>query len=552
MLSLVFVAATLTTLARTPWVTVVNLDSAIFTLLGQALAGGKGYVLLSEPAPQPYFTFPPLLPLQIALIAKILAWMGLDSPEALQVAVKNWIHLLFYASIPLFYGWARQRFNFWPAVAFTTLLALNPLMYRYGGADILSDVPYWALSMASVAAMDRWQACGKRRWFAASLLMAACGVWTRQIGVALAAAIWLSLSAQRRWRALIVAMLTLGAACALWPAIEHLYRQAYPLAESTLNQAGVRETLAKSPVKLEFIKHFAVQNPVSQDRAAVAQDAGQYITLAASRLNAYGQRMAGLFVPPPLDAWAGPLIWLLIAIGYWRSRRKLGVLAYYLPIYGLILTVYPYTTPRFLLPVAPFLPALAYSAISDGLELLRSRFSKPDDGQWRFQRIALACLLALTLFGGHLPQTIRWVRAGMKINAAHAGPSVRTENRAYYEALRWIAANTSPQTLIVSRKPPVTYYYSGRHSTAFPFTARPERFARYLDDLAARSKPAFSAVYLLEDAAFGETAKSVGPLRRSYGHRLQLRHAFASGDRLWEWLSDANSAQNALPVRPRV
>lgn len=536
---LIALAATLTTLMRTPWVGVVNLDGAIFTLLGQALASGQGYVLLSEPTPQPYFTFPPLWPMQIALIAKLLGALGVTSDGALQLATKGWMHALFCASIPLFYGWVRQRFDAWPALALTALLALNPLMYRYSG-DVLSDVPYWAVSLAAIVALDRWQASGKRRWFALSLLMAACGVWTRQIGVALVLAIWATLAARRRWRALAVALAVLGLASVLWPATEHGYRLTHAMGQSTLNQAGVSQTLTHSPLKLEFIKHFAVQNPVSQDKAGMARDAGQYAAWVGARVAGYGTLMATQFLPPPLNrgALVAAVFWALALVGYWRLRRTLGVLAWYLPLYAMILAVYPYTTPRFLLPVLPFVAALGASALMAGADALRhygELWQAGPKALARVPQIALLAVFVLALAGGHLPQTIRWVRAGIKVNQANVGPSTRTANRDFYDALRWMNHHTPPDALIISRKPPVTYYYSGRKSTAFPFTAQPTALAHYLDAHALRADPAFSGVYLLEDTAFEETRRSMGPLKAACASRLHPVHAFVSGVRLWQW-----------------
>ena len=145
---LIFVLA-LTSLMRHGWVTVVNLDSAIFTILGDSLAHGKGYLLQSHPHPYPYFTFPPLL---AWLLATIQQGVRLISPEIssfqLQWIYKFVIHLMLTVGVGLFGLWARhisqgkaitdapKPWLLWGSIF---AVALQPLFYKYS-ADVLSDV----------------------------------------------------------------------------------------------------------------------------------------------------------------------------------------------------------------------------------------------------------------------------------------------------------------------------------------------------------------------------------------------------------------------------
>lgn len=544
-------ALVLSGLMLNPYLTVVNHDSAIYSLLGMAIAQGQGYLLVSEPVSQPYFTFPPLLPLIFAAIIKIT---GITHWTILQWVFKGLIHLLFILSIPLYYCWLRKYFAKGHAMVLTLLLALNPLVWKYSG-DVLADVPYWALSMAALFTFGRcWGAADpqnaakiQKSWgkLALGLLLIILSLLMRQIGVALALGFLLYLGLYRRWKLLLVCGLILLSALAIWPAYEHHYRSTHEVHQDTLNQADLDKVLEKSPVKLEFIKHFLVQNPISQDRADVVKGPVRYAGIIATRVKGYAEMATELFLPPMeirtsptteynLRYGLTPLLGALFLVGGWTIFRAYPLMGCYLLFYFGILAVYPYITPRFLLPVFPFVLMAVYQGLLSALTFLRNKWSLPLI--LRRTQLILIVFVGVTLIGGHLPETIRWVSAGFKLKLADVGPSRREHNRAYYETLVWIRQNTPDDSLLITRKPPVAYYYSGRKATAFPFTLDTQRLMDYVDEKAQRYGHLYPALYVVEDTAFSESKRFLPPLVQAYGDRFEpvYRHS-ETGATVWKF-----------------
>ena len=557
---LVTLAAMLAGLMLNPFLTVVNLDSAIFYLLGQGLATGKGYLLLSEPNPEPYFTFPPLLPAQIALLMKLF---GTDQPATLQLIIKGSIHLMFLLTLPLFYSWLRPQTGRWGAMALTTLVAFNPLVYKYS-ADILSDVPFWCYTVGVLFCAARWDEAAaadrptEGRWFWATVLMIVLAVLCRQIGLAWVLAFGLLLLRRRQWKPLIAAGLVFALAVGSWQGYEHSYRSTHQKEADALNQAGVAAVLDKSPVKLEFIKHFLVHAPVSEDESKAVNPLAAPQTLldnAVIRLERYTNMVLDQVLPPITVKQAGKklnvfhalpfqvLVWLLFLVGLRALPPRFTLARDFMLIYAGVLMVYPYISPRFLLPIAPLvLLCLGYGVgqASQRLRQLAEATPKPALPSPVLTRVAAglvpACFV-LTLAGGHLPQTIRWVNAGFKLKQANAAPSLRTENRGFYDALLWVKANTPPNSLVVSRKPPVTYYYSGRQSVAFPFTQKQDTLLSYLQSKASRYQKTHPSLYVVEDTAFGETINYLTPALQAHPERFKLVFTEpASGAKVWQWI----------------
>jgi hypothetical protein len=542
--------------------TVVNLDSAIFYLLGKALATGHGYVLLSEPNPEPYFTFPPLLPLQIA---GILSLVGLQSDQIVhQLWIKAYIHFLFLCSIPLFWGLIRPHTSRWAAFALTLLLALNPIIYKYSG-DVLSDVPYWVTSCGALYYTSKLlsKTSESNKFSIKNILLAllflSASLLTRQMGMALALATLMSLLWVRQWKLVLLFGLVTGACVLGWQGYEHAYRSSHQKEADGLNQAGVNQILDKSPVKLEFIKHFLVTKPVDEDSAEVEQVASVgFLERVQTRLLKYTHWLTDLVLPTLSIKWQEekqPLfhllpfalgLWTVLLVGGLRLWRKNRLVTLYSAIYFGVLLVYPYTSVRFLLPLSPLFFWMMWEGALGVLEgfqgwqtQLKTHLNLKNILNTRSAfRYGLASGLLLLVIVAQLIPTIRWVNAGAKLRKADHIPSVRLENKGFYESLLWVKANTPKDSLIISRKPPVTYYYTERPSVTFPFTSNSQKLLANLEKKSKRYEARYPHVYIIEDNAFGESIKYLTPaLKLKHGKANQLKLVYThpkSGAKVWQ------------------
>lgn len=526
----VLLAAVLMGLMLNPFLTVVNHDSAIFCILAQSILKGN-YLLVSEPNPQPYFTFPPLLSLQLA---GLMLLFGNTDLQAMQWVFKGYIDLLFLCSLPLFYIWVRQMFSRRDAMILTPLVAVNPIIFKYS-SDILSDTPYWAFSMLAIFAVWQFQRtiesqAGKPlRWFSLAVVMIILCALTRQIGMALVMAFLTILAVRKQWKLLVTASLLFILTVGGWQSYEHFYRSQHRSDISSLNQQGVQEVLDKSPIKLEYVKHFLIDRPVDLDQNRLQTSPAVLLQNIADRVQAYTEMSLDRLLPTlkvkmdghkvNLTHFAGFLLlfWVLFLPGLWRLFRRFPFGGLYLSVYMGVLLVYPYISPRFLLPVFPIILLCAYL----GLLAVRDRLTQQVPRLKEIAPLVVPFFLVLAL-AGHLPDTIRWVHAGLKLKLANQGPSLRKGNRAYYETLFWIRQNTPENSLIISRKPPVTYFYSGRRSTAFPFTAHQDKLFAYIEEKRQRYGQEFPHIYIFEDSVFDSGARYLKPTVEKYRDRLTL------------------------------
>jgi hypothetical protein len=548
--------AGLCALMLNPFLTLVNLDSAIFCLLGQSLAEGEGYLLTSPPTPQPYFTFPPLLPVQLAGLMLIL---GSTDIHALQPVFKASIHGLFLLSLPVFYLWVRRPLGRGHAMVLTGLVAVNPLMYKYS-ADVLSDVPYWFWSIAALWAISLWderinrgEQSPKRRWlaFALVLLLIVLAGLCRQIGLALAISFVGLLAWRWLWKPALIACVTFALTLGGWQWFEHTYRTQHTVELDGLNQAGVQEFLQKSPIKLEFIKHFMVDEPVAQDRSQLISGPNHLLRNAWIRIERYTQMSLDLLLPPIRLSLPGErvnlfhlfpfplLFWVLLGLGLRECITRWPLFGGYLAVYMGILLVYPYISPRFLLPVFPLILMGVYT----GILALKGWLIQQNRPALKPLALGLVpCAVLLILAGGHLPQTIRWVHAGYQLKVANEAPSLRIQNKDFYEALIWIKDHTPPDSLIVSRKPPVTYFYTQRKSVVFPFSAQPERVFQDIQEKAQTYAHRLPHVYVLEDNAFDESQHYLHPAIAQYAGEFELVYTNPlNGSRVWRLHNEAPS-----------
>lgn len=564
LLTILLVTAVLLGLMLNRFLTVVNHDSAIFCILAQSLLKGN-YLLTSEPNPQPYFTFPPFLSLQLAGLMRL--FQNTD-PQAMQLVFKGYINLLFLASLPLFYLWLRQMRGSVTAMALTALVAVNSIIFKYS-SDILSDVPYWAFSMAAILACWLFQeqlqqykemnassqasssmtgaAFGDVRstrypwgWFALSVLMIILCALTRQIGMALILAFLLTLLAQKQWKVLLLSLLLFAGTVGVWQGYEHQYRSAHRSDIDSLNQQGVQEVLDRSPIKLEYVKHFLVDRPVDKDQNRLQTSPWVLLGNIRDRIIFYTHTSLDQLIPRlrlPVNGlkvtvthfWPFMLlVWALFLPGLWQLGRRFLFGGLYLALYMGVLLVYPYTSPRFLLPVFPLIVVCVFLSVLSLKSWLEKRASASEKHASKtglpvkaMSRVLIPAFIVLSLLA-QLPETLRWVSAGYKLKVANQGPSLRRGNAAYYRTLLWIRENTPEKSLIISRKPPVTYFYSGRPSTAFPFTAHQDELFAYIEDKKTRYGTTYSHIYIFEDNVFGSSTRYLKPALEKHQDRLQL------------------------------
>jgi hypothetical protein len=427
------------------------------------------------------------------------------------------------------------------AMILTALVALNPIIFKYT-SDILSDTPYWAFSMAALYAAWRFQKCDKAKdgkplvWYFATITLIILCALTRQIGMALVLGFLISLGLRKQWKLLALSVALFAITVGAWQSYEHFYRSGHRSDIDSLNQQGVQQVLDKSPIKLEYVKHFLVDRPVNYDENRLQTSPFILLENAWNRVQAYTKHSLDQLLPKLrvningsktnlAHFWLFMIgFWVLLLPGLRNLYRAFPFAGLYLTLYMAVLMVYPYISVRFILPAFPLILLCAYWGLITFKEKLEQPASRPLAGKLVAKKLALALVPVFVMLSliAVLPDTIRRVQDGYKLKIADQGPSLRKGNKAYYETLLWLKANTPEDSLIISRKPPVTYYYSGRKSTAFPFTADTEKLFQYVQEKQTRYGQQFSGIYIFEDTAFGESKRFLQPMVEKHRDRLTL------------------------------
>ncbi|MEO0078946.1 MAG: hypothetical protein ABIK86_08125, partial [candidate division WOR-3 bacterium] len=274
------------------------------------------------------------------------------------------------------------------------------------------------------------------------LVLALAALTFRAAGIALVLAVMLKLLLERRWLALV----GFGAASAvlvgLW-----LWRTSL-VGSSSLYMS---QLLARDPYVTEFgrvgIWELGLRAGRNLVRYAFTVLPETLLPLVSARLLVFG---------------AGAALMLLTAMGAIWYRHRITVVEIYAGCTGLMLLFWPevWSGERFLVPFLPF----AVMFIVRGLAGLEERLKRPR-------------LAAFVLFGFVALNTValgRQAVLAVRINLAYlrgdrlAGYS--PDWRRYFECIAWLEDNTSPNAVVLARKPEFVYLLSGRRAFCYPFT----------------------------------------------------------------------------------
>ena len=332
-------------------------DNAAYYALARSLLSGTGYREIYDPALPIHTQYPPVFPLMLGglLLLGFQPW----------VPFKILVVLCSTAALALSYLWMRRKLR--PELAFSValLMALSPGVIGLSHWE-LSDVPFWAFTIAALFAWERLPPNNtKRLLLAAALTIVA--YFTRSAGLPLivGAAAWLVL--RRRWK-----QLAIFAASVLPFLLWWWWR-------------------ARTKGGVDYVQQFWFVNPYDPSAGRVGlvdlvlrafENLGDYLTIHLPVLLVGGSGLLGKllsFIVAPLAVF-----------GWVRRLRHAQVAEFFLPLYIALLLAWPavWSGERFLVPALPLL--LFYAA--EGLQRILYRV-RPKAVRWA--GVAAAALIVL-------------------------------------------------------------------------------------------------------------------------------------------------------------
>lgn len=397
-------------------------DNVAYLTLARSLLEHGAYLQLWDPAAGPHSQYPPGFP---AILAGAMA-VGISSWTAL----KALLVLVSGLAVALSYRWMRDRSDPGIALGAGLILAIAPGVVE-NSHWILSDVPFWAATMASLWFAARSHAPGAVGFAFAALLLRTAG-----LPLVLAVALWLALARRWRWTAAVVALL--GALGAIW----------------TMRARG-------SPVP--YASDLWLANPYVPDDGTI--DAAGLLARFLANVDVY---VFEIFMDllagadgVAVDVIAATIL-ALAAVGWVGRLRTPGVGELMLPLYLAMLLVWPaqWAADRLLLPVLPILLLLA----AEGAAILPGRVPT-------FAR-AMTVALVLLLSAPPLLGLFRWGAACRAADDVSPSPCLHPDLRAFFALAAWTRDRLPPGSAVLSRKPTFFYYFGGVPGRAYPFTSR--------------------------------------------------------------------------------
>ncbi len=413
-------------------------DNAGYLALAKSILERGTYQNLYDPAEPLHTQYPPVFPLILAgaSLLGLTSWLQL----------KYLIVAFSAAAVGFTYLWIRKRGRPELAFAVALILALSP-----GVLDlshwVLSDVPFWAMTMAAVWAWDRLRP-GDYKLLVAAALLTTLAYLTRSAGLPLllAAAGWLAW--RRRWSELTIFLLIIGPFALWW-----WWR--------ARTQGGV-----------DYVGQFWFVNPYDPAQGRIGLDD------LLVRMKDNGVKYVSWHLPVLLF---GVQRYLLLSIGIvvlgaygWLMRmRRPRVSELFLPLYIGLLLIWPavWSGERFLLPALPFL--LYYAG--DGLvRLLRLTFVPA-------ARLVPATVAAGLVFLGlpQLAQSAQLSSQCMQLYRAGDQYACLPQQWKDFATIAELAPRLLPdRSAVLSRKPRAFFIIGGVPSRTYPLTAEPDSFFR--------------------------------------------------------------------------
>lgn len=445
-------------------------DNAGYLTLARSILERGTYQDLYDPAQPPHTQYPPVFPLILAA-ADLL---GLEP----WLQLKYLIVAFSAIGVAFSYLWIRRRGR--PELAFgvALLLAVSP-----GVLDlthwVLSDVPFWAMTMVALWAWDRFRP-GDYRMLAVAVIMTTLAYLTRSAGLPLllAAAGWLVW--KRQWRALALFVLFITPFAFWW------WLRAR-------TQGGV-----------DYVGQFWFVNPYDPSLGRI----GFSDLLVRMRDN--GSRYISWHLPVLLFGVQRYLMLsvLIVLFGFygWLVRmRRPRISELFLPLYIGLLLIWPavWSGERFLLPALPFILFYAGDAVVRVL-----RMTTPAAA--RLVPAALAGLLVM-LGLPQLSSATQLSRECMAVYRTGEKYACLPPQWQDYAAIAEMAPRVLPDgAVVLSRKPRTFYIISGLPGRTYPLTAQPDSFFRGAADARAR--------YVLFDGLDGLSQSYLAPVLVGYSN----------------------------------
>lgn len=461
-------------------------DSAQYIILAESLSKGTGLRLVNYPQEPFSFYFPPVL---CFLLSPIIYFFGRNFYLMhIVVAALGFFSLFFFYRI--FKRYSDKR----TAAVCVFFLATNWAFITYSTGHILSDVPYLFFSSFTLLMAMRY--IEERSYFNKSALFVIIGLtlsyFTRYSGLILFLSIiafLLTGDKKTRFGKIALIGIVFFLVFAVWSILEFLF--ASRLTSHT--------------------QIFFLVDPYAPDKGTVFSHPLQLIIRLITGINQVYTLLGDIsffyFMNKGVqlnDIVCGFVI-IFVFLGLWLKFRedKKCILHYYFLFYLMLLFLWSFKGIfsegiRYLLPALPF---ILFYFIIGFLKFLRFLTKRLYSG---FLSAFVCIFLVFNLLN------LIAIPKSSQINLNSLPVSFRN----FVLLHEWINKNLTGKGVILSRKPSITFLYTGHKAVIFPYTSDSERIWK--------ETAKDSVQYIIVDEFSGETYYYLSPVLYKYRDRLKL------------------------------
>jgi hypothetical protein len=401
------------------------------------------------------------------------------------VALLGYLSLFFIFKILEESAYERKAF------LITAIFATNWIFIYYATKEILSDVPYLFMSSLALFFASKYSKQDSVRNSAGMLtiLLLALSYFTRYGAIVLAAGVFLSLllSGQRfRFKKTGLIFLGFFAFFSSW----QLISKSFSPAQTPIHTNQILLIDPYRPFLGSIIDH------PGQILVRFIQGVNYYYSLIGQSLSFY-EMIRWKMVAKAFCFMS----FFLVFLGFlFEFRKNKGcVFQFYFLLYFFLIVFWPFREGvRFILPILPFIIFYFFAGLTAIFGFLNRRVS-----------LAAFSFFVCLLLVFNLINLLHLAK-----NSPSGLADLSTPEQNFVKLNDWIKTNLRDGAFIISRKPTLTYFYTGHKATCYPFTMNPQEIWQYVEKESFR--------YIIIDEFSRESYYYLAPFIQKYKDRLKL------------------------------
>jgi hypothetical protein len=442
-------------------------DDAWYTVLAKALATGRGYTLISAPAPDiGAWIYPPGYPWLLSLAYR--SWP--EFPQNVPLLKSVSIAAMFVAAVAGYLYFTRIRETpSYVAAGIVLTTVLSPAIVFLATSTMMSECVFTMAQLLTILIIERAvrQGEGRRWWMYLTIgaLVMSFTIMTRVIGFALAIGTFLYLVKERRIRGAIVLTVIVAAVTGPWAAYAWLH-------SPTGEQRRQQESYIVGSLGDMFWQRQA-GNPYSGQigladvpgrmwdnlKTIVEHDVGVMVLAPLPYWEKSGEITAEGVSSSPVSRILSILLSVLAAAGFLTAvLTRITASEFVCAVTLLVIVVFPWTPFRYMLPLLPFIAFYILLGVRSGRDLYRHRTGRGiPQRTWKAAGVVAGCLVALNVYAN-----AKYISRKYSPVDAERPEWVRIFEE-HERLFAWIRGNMPlGKNAFITQNPPLLYLYTGQ------------------------------------------------------------------------------------------